>query len=107
MKCERAGCQLPAEYHVSGVLVRGKVEFKGFSGGFFTAPPQSSTGTETEELSLYACDEHSARADVSRRLSEANKEARRLHERGLSQDDGYAQFGAWRIEEYKRERLPN
>jgi hypothetical protein len=101
MKCSRAGCLNDATYNVSGVLIRGKAEFKGFSGGFFTAAPQSSTGTETEELQLYACDEHSAWNAVRGLTVPLNDEAR------TSDPEGYAHFGPWRITDYKRERLPH
>lgn len=104
LPCWVKDCLYRAEYHLSGVTGRGKTEFPGFSGGAMEAPPHSSTGTETCNLSLYACEEHSTRAQVRSMLTAQNEEDRRLVRLGRQEE---SPLGPWRVLDFKRERLPH
>lgn len=104
LACWRRDCPHPAEFHVSAVTGRGKVEFAGFSGGAMTAPPRSSTGTETCDVSEYACEEHSTRSYLRSVLTAQNAEDRRLVRAGLQEE---SPLGPWRVLDFKRERLPH
>lgn len=104
MNCAEPECALPAKYYISGVITRGKVEFPGIdNGGFFYAVPVSSTGTETNELSEYACEEHSRRAYVRSTVTAQNAADRLAVARGQQEA---SPLGPWRLTEFKRERLP-
>lgn len=103
MKCETQGCTHTAEYHVSGVLMRGQYTPGINRGGFFYTLPTSATGTETEDLSVYACEEHSTREHTRESVAQRNTSERRRVQ--LRQQEP-SPLGAWRVAEYKRERLP-
>lgn len=104
MRCGTKGCKLTAIYHVSGVIMRGQLTPGIDNGGFFYSVPTSTTGTETSDLSAYACEEHSSRSFVRSQIAEGNREDQRLARLGQQEA---SPLGNWRLAEYKREKLPS